>query len=121
MEPWRCRVLLLDDGEVEAGRFRFRLAALGVHLVVTHDLFEVPGLLATRDFEVIIGHELLLSFAWQTAYAARRCLLVNARGPWRVPTVPVPTVHAVLSREVSDAQLLESLGVLEAWPLRLAS
>ena len=89
--------------------------------MVTHDLFEVPALLDARRFEVVIGHELLLSFAWRTGCRARRCLLVNARGPWRVPSLPVPVVHAVLSREVSDAHLLGALGVLERWPARLAS
>lgn len=102
-------MLLLDDGEVEAGRVRFRLAALGVPLVVSHDVFEVPALLEARAFDVVIGHELALLFALHTRHPARRCLLVNADGPWAAPTLPLPAVRAVLSRALSDAQLLELL------------
>lgn len=98
-------VLLLDDGEVDVAGLVRRLRAAGTHVVVLRDFFEVPSLLDSQPFDVIIGHELLLVLALELKAQGRRWLLTSAPSEWSEQQLAALQVHAVVTGTTDDAAL----------------
>ncbi len=103
------RVLMLDDGEVATSGLVERLRAFGAHVVVLRDFFEVPSLLDSQHFEVLVGHELLLVLALDLKLSSRRCLLTSTPDDWSPLQLAALQVHAVIGQDTAGDELLEAL------------
>lgn len=103
---------MLDDGEVVTDGLVQRLRALGAHVVVLRDFFEAPSLLDSQPFDVLVGHELLLSLAVDLKLESRRCLLTATPEDWSPLQLAALQVHAVVSAETDGEALLDACGLL---------
>lgn len=108
------RVLLLDDGEMSTEALREWLEDARTHVITLRDFFEVPPLLDSQGFDVLIGHEVFLLVAKETNAPGARVLLTSHVDEWPPEKLEVLGVRAVLTPETTEEEVLRLLGEFRA-------
>lgn len=96
------RVLLLDDVDMSTQALKTWLQREGAHVVTLRDFFEVPPLLDSQPFDLLIGHEVFLMVAREMASVGKRVLLTDRPEDWSVQVLELLGVSAVLTSESDE-------------------
>ncbi|MGV3622005.1 MAG: hypothetical protein ACO1OB_14380 [Archangium sp.] len=110
----QLRVLLLDDGEMSTESLKSWLDEFGAHVITSRDFFEVPPLLDSQSFDVLIGHEVFLLVAKETNAPGARVLLTSHIDEWPEEKLAVLEVHGVMTPATRRDEVLALLSSLRA-------
>ncbi len=105
------RVLVLDDGEVPTAGLCEALRRAGADVVRILDLFEVPLLLDSNHFDVLLGHEVFLLLAREMKLSSRRCLLAARPEEWTQAQLEFIGASAVITDATEAGELLRAVGL----------
>lgn len=116
-----ARALLLDDGEVPTAQLQIWLRAARVEVVTLRDFFEVPRLLESQRFDVLIGHEVFLMTLKEMNAPGQRWLLVATPSVWTRAQLDSLGARGTVTENVTQEELhrlLEETGVDQLQKLR---
>ena len=108
------RVLLLDDGEMSTELLKLWLDDARAHVITLRDFFEVPPLLDSQSFDLLIGHEVFLLVAKETNAPGARVLLTSHVDEWPPEKLEVLGVRAVFTPETREDEVLKLLASFRA-------
>lgn len=108
------RVLLLDDGEMCTEALKTWLDTARAHVITSRDFFEVPPLLDSQAFDLLIGHEVFLLVAKETNAPGARVLLTSHVDEWPPEKLEVLGVRAVFTPDTRAEEVLTLLSTFRA-------